>query len=274
MVTVEEVRGVALGLPRAYEALVRDRVKFRVGRIVFATLSRDETVLGFGFPKAERAGVVAARPDVFLLPPASDMRYQWVCARMAALDPDEMRELILGAWEMCVPKRVAADYFGTPGSAGSTHERQLPSIGWLLPSMAGDVRGMVRSEIRGTVDELTGKVTGRVRSAGRGAALLGGAGAMGALSLGTGAVFVVRVLEALLPRRTAAFFATLLFGAAAAGLGAAGVAEIKRSAARDRSGRTTRPAPRTDTVPTCAPDASRPSATGSSRSSSRSWSWS
>jgi hypothetical protein len=108
-----------------------------------------------------------------------------------------------------------------------------PGAGGFLRSMAGDVRGMVRSEIRGTVDELTGKVTGRVRSAGKGAALLGGAGAMGALSLGTGAVFVVRVLEALLPRRTAAFVATVLFGAAAAGLGAAGVAEIKRSAGRD-----------------------------------------
>jgi hypothetical protein len=116
VVSVEEVRGVALGLPRAYEALVRDRVKFRVGRIVFATLSRDETVLGFGFPKAERDGLVAERPDVFLLPPASDLRYQWVCARMAALEPDEMRELLVGAWEMCVPKRLAAEYFGASGS--------------------------------------------------------------------------------------------------------------------------------------------------------------
>ncbi|RKS75274.1 putative superfamily III holin-X [Motilibacter peucedani] len=100
--------------------------------------------------------------------------------------------------------------------------------------MAGDVRGMVRSEVRGTVDELTGRVTGRARRAGKGAALLGGAGAMGALSLGTAAVLVLRVLEAVLPRRTAAFVATVLFGGAAAGLGAAGVAELKRSAARER----------------------------------------
>ena len=40
-VTIEEVRGLALQLPRAYEALVRDRVKFRVGRIVFLAFSRD-----------------------------------------------------------------------------------------------------------------------------------------------------------------------------------------------------------------------------------------
>jgi hypothetical protein len=108
--TVEAVREVALSLPRAYEALVRDRVKFRVGQLVFVALSRDETVLGFGFPKEERAALVAAEPDRFLMPPDSDLRYNWVCARMATLDDDEMRELVVSAWRMCVPKKVAAQY--------------------------------------------------------------------------------------------------------------------------------------------------------------------
>ena len=35
MVTVDDVRAVATELPRAYEVLVHDRVKFRVGAIVF-----------------------------------------------------------------------------------------------------------------------------------------------------------------------------------------------------------------------------------------------
>jgi hypothetical protein len=34
VVTIDDVRALALTLPRAYEALVRDRVKFRVGQIV------------------------------------------------------------------------------------------------------------------------------------------------------------------------------------------------------------------------------------------------
>jgi hypothetical protein len=46
-------------LPRSYEALVRDRVKFRVGRIVYAASSRDETIMGFGFPRDEREALVA-----------------------------------------------------------------------------------------------------------------------------------------------------------------------------------------------------------------------
>jgi hypothetical protein len=109
-VTIEDVRPFALSLPRAYEALVRDRVKFRVGQIVFVAFSRDETLMGFGFPKEEREALVASEPDKFQMPERSDMRYNWVVARLDALDLDEMRELVLDAWRMCVPKSVAAQY--------------------------------------------------------------------------------------------------------------------------------------------------------------------
>ena len=111
-VTAEDVRDVALVLPRAYEAWVRDYRKFRVGQIVFASVSPDETLLGFGFPREERAALVASEPGKFQLPRPSDMRYQWVVARMAALDVDELRELITDAWAMCVPKSVRAAYLG------------------------------------------------------------------------------------------------------------------------------------------------------------------
>ena len=108
MVSVDEVRAFALTLPRAYEVLVRDRVKFRVGRLVFVAFSRDETLMGFGFPKDERDVMIAAEPEKFLLPEPSDLRYQWLVVRLAAIDVDEMRELVLDAWRMCVPKKVSA----------------------------------------------------------------------------------------------------------------------------------------------------------------------
>src|SRR5215470_671973 len=54
MVTIDSVRAVAEGLPRSYEVVVRGRVKFRVGQIVWLAFSRDETVMGFAFPKEER----------------------------------------------------------------------------------------------------------------------------------------------------------------------------------------------------------------------------
>lgn len=110
MVTIDEVRAFASQLPRAYEALVRDQVKFRVGRIVFLAFSRDETIMGFGFPKEERAALVAAEPDKFKLPATSDLRYNWVHVRLGAIDRAEMTELVLDAWRMCVPKSVAAAF--------------------------------------------------------------------------------------------------------------------------------------------------------------------
>jgi hypothetical protein len=111
-VTIDDARAIAATLPRSYEALVRDRVKFRVGRIVYAAFSRDETIMGFGFPRDEREALVASEPDKFLMPRQSDMRYQWVCVRLDAIDVDELRELLVDAWRMCVPKKVAAAYGG------------------------------------------------------------------------------------------------------------------------------------------------------------------
>jgi hypothetical protein len=110
VVTIDDVRAFAGTLPRAYEALVRDRVKFRVGRIVFLAFSRDEEVMGFGFPKEERTALVDSEPGKFLMPSESDLRYHWVRVRLAAIDQAEMEELVLDAWRMCVPKKVAAEY--------------------------------------------------------------------------------------------------------------------------------------------------------------------
>lgn len=112
MVTTDDIRTFALSLPRTEEALVRDQVKFRVGRIVYVALSRDERSMGFGFPKDERTALVAAQPEKFFMPIDSDLRYNWVRVWLDAIDPVEMRELVVDGWRMVVPKRVAADYLG------------------------------------------------------------------------------------------------------------------------------------------------------------------
>ena len=111
--TIETVRAIASTLPRSYEALVRDRVKFRVGSIVYLAFSRDETTMGFAFPKEERVALVESEPDKFMMPGTADLRYNWVVLRMDAVDDDEIREIVLDAWRMVVPKRVAADHLGS-----------------------------------------------------------------------------------------------------------------------------------------------------------------
>ena len=110
MPTVEDVRAVAIGLPRSTEAFVRGRVKFRVGRIVYLAFSRDETELGFAFPKEWRDALVEQEPAKFRLPDQSDLRYNWAVVRMAAIDATELRELVIDAWAFVVPARVAAEY--------------------------------------------------------------------------------------------------------------------------------------------------------------------
>jgi hypothetical protein len=120
VITVDDVRDVLAGLPRSSEVLVRNRVKFRVGQIVYVAFSQDESEIGFAFPKEERAALVAARPEVFFLPRESELRFNWVEARLDALDADEMRELVLDAWRMVVPQRLAREVLGPPAAGDGT----------------------------------------------------------------------------------------------------------------------------------------------------------
>ena len=107
-VTIDDVRSLASALPRSAEGFTRDRVKFRIGRIVYLAFSRDETLMGFAFPKEERAALISSEPHKFLMPRLSDQRYNWVVVRLGEIDADEMYELVVDAWRMCVPKKVAA----------------------------------------------------------------------------------------------------------------------------------------------------------------------
>jgi hypothetical protein len=115
MVSIEDVQAFARTLPRSSEGFVRGRVKFRVGRIVYLSFSRDGATMGFAFPKEWRSALVEAEPEKFSLPSQSDMRYHWVDVRLDAIDADEMRDLVEDAWAFTVPKRVADEYAASQG---------------------------------------------------------------------------------------------------------------------------------------------------------------
>jgi len=112
MVTADEVRSIATSLPRTVERLVRDRVKFNVGPIVYVALSQDERTMGCGFPKEKRDAAIAAEPDKFAMPSVGDQRYNWIHVDLDVVDRTELRELVTDAWRMVVPKKVAAEYAG------------------------------------------------------------------------------------------------------------------------------------------------------------------
>jgi hypothetical protein len=116
VVTLDEVCAFARTLPRSSEAFVRGRVKFRIGRIVYLSFSRDGSTMGFAFPKQFREALVESEPEKFSLPSESDLRYHWVHVDLAAIDAREMRELVEDAWAFCVPKKVVEEYVAAQGS--------------------------------------------------------------------------------------------------------------------------------------------------------------
>lgn len=107
MATICDVRPLGTSLERSYEVYVRGRLKFRVKQIVYVAFSIDESVMGFAFPIEERAALVAGEPHKFQLPATSDLRFNWVHADLAALDPAEARELVVDAWRMVVPAKLS-----------------------------------------------------------------------------------------------------------------------------------------------------------------------
>ncbi|PXY28984.1 hypothetical protein DI005_29455 [Prauserella sp. PE36] len=123
MAVIEDVRALGSELERSYPVYVRGRLKFRVKQIVYVAFSLDETVMEFAFPKEERAALVAGEPEKFRLPSESDLRFNWVRAELAALDPAEARELVVDAWRMVVPQKVSRAYdLAHPGGPGERRE--------------------------------------------------------------------------------------------------------------------------------------------------------
>src|SRR5512139_1880602 len=107
MVTADQIVELAQSLPRSEPAMVRGSLRFRVRSIVWLALSPDETKMSFAFPREMREALVNTYPDTFHMPRPSELRWNWVVATIANLDDSEWRDIVLDAWRMVVPKKVA-----------------------------------------------------------------------------------------------------------------------------------------------------------------------
>lgn len=110
MATIDDVRALGSSLERSYEVVVRGRLKFRVGQLVYVAFSLDERTMEFAFPKEMREGLVGGQPEKFRMPSASDLRFHWVSSDLSALEPAEAREFVVEAWRMVVPQKLARAY--------------------------------------------------------------------------------------------------------------------------------------------------------------------
>lgn len=94
----------------------------------------------------------------------------------------------------------------------------------LIAQLTDELGRLVRQELRQAQAEMAGKAG----QGARGVALLGAAGMLGAMAAGTSAATLLRQLDRMLPPRLAALVVTGTLGAAAAALGARGIAELRR----------------------------------------------
>jgi hypothetical protein len=129
-VGVDDVLAYAKDFERSYVAVVHGRIKLRVKQIVYVAFSRDETTMGFGFPKDDRPALVASDPERFFMPRPSDMRFHWVETRLDRLEMDEMQEFVLDAWGMVVPKFL---FRARLQKLGLTEAVDLPKEGYSVP---------------------------------------------------------------------------------------------------------------------------------------------
>jgi hypothetical protein len=82
---------------------------------MFATLSDDGQEASAKATRQEQAALVAGDPATFTIP-AYVGRHGWVGIRLASVDPEEARELLIEAWRQTAPKRLVAAYDAAPGS--------------------------------------------------------------------------------------------------------------------------------------------------------------
>lgn len=129
MATWDDVRRIALGLPQTTEKLSWGSPSWQVGKLMFVwdrpLRKADLAALGDAAPEGPVLGarvadvgvkeaLVADDPDVYFTTPHFE-GYAAVLVRLDAIPVDELAELIVEAWLLRAPKRVAQAYLDESG---------------------------------------------------------------------------------------------------------------------------------------------------------------
>lgn len=111
MVTENDVRAVALSLPATTEKPSYGTPGFRVRDRLFARLREEGDLLVWVADEGEKRGLVASEPEKFFTTPHYD-GHASVLVRLAAVDEDEVRELLTESWRLRAPRKLAAEFDG------------------------------------------------------------------------------------------------------------------------------------------------------------------
>jgi len=105
--TEDDVRRIALSLPATIEKPSYGMAGFRVGDTLFARIREraDGVLVVWVESEPEKEAMIAGEPDAFFTLPHYD-GYPIVLVRLAAVDEEELRELLTESWLTRAPKQV------------------------------------------------------------------------------------------------------------------------------------------------------------------------
>lgn len=105
MATPDDVRDLALALPETAEKPSYGTPGFRVKDRLFARLHQDGESLVLRVDMDEREALAQAEPEKFFWTPHYD-RHPWIQVRLAAVDREELSELLRDSWRLRAPAAV------------------------------------------------------------------------------------------------------------------------------------------------------------------------
>lgn len=108
--TFDDVRAMALALPMVEEGTSYGTPAFRVGKRLLARLHQDGESLVLKIDAMEREALLATKPDQFFITSHYEDSPNWILARLAVVDPQELAELLVEAWRRVAPPRIVAAY--------------------------------------------------------------------------------------------------------------------------------------------------------------------
>lgn len=108
--TYEEYRAIVLSLPGVEEGLQYSKPAFKVGgRLLTRWRAEDDSAVLPGVTFDERDMLVEAEPQTFhFLEGYRSVEY--VLARLARLDPDQLRGFLLRRWRKIAPRKLVKAY--------------------------------------------------------------------------------------------------------------------------------------------------------------------
>jgi hypothetical protein len=112
--TPDAFRAFALSMTGSHEEPHFVRTSFRVGKKIFATLTRDGREAMVKLPSPDDVeGLLASKPGTFFSYGTWTTRNGALGVRLAKVEAALMRQLVTEAWRSIAPKRALARFDGT-----------------------------------------------------------------------------------------------------------------------------------------------------------------